>query len=325
MSKPPLTAELIEDRGEAAAERGVLPLPSRFSTPRASPTRCAFAGEDRELLAPLIVREIGGRTRARRDLPLRISRESSKRSRLPGAVLRRLRHLDPESDRLLGDRPGHGLRPPHPRRAAACRRQRAQRRPDRRPGAAAEEPRQRPQPDQQEPAPRLRGADRPRPGDDRRRARRLPRRLRADDAPHRRRRALLLRRRLLRPHPRLGSDLARARRSPPDGEIAAASIAARSDGFLHYYLSGSADSHLRDSPMKNVVAALVEPLRRAGAAAQPRRRHRPRRPARGVQARLRQPRAALAHLGDRLRRGGLRAPLRRPRARRLLPRLPRAG
>jgi hypothetical protein len=44
----------------------------------------------------------------------------------------------------------------------------------------------------------------------------------------------------------------------PDGTIAAASIAARSDGFLHYYLSGSADSHLRDSPMKNVVATLAE-------------------------------------------------------------------
>jgi hypothetical protein len=44
----------------------------------------------------------------------------------------------------------------------------------------------------------------------------------------------------------------------PEGEIVAASIAARSDGFLHYYLSGSADSHLRDSPMKNVVASLVE-------------------------------------------------------------------
>jgi hypothetical protein len=44
----------------------------------------------------------------------------------------------------------------------------------------------------------------------------------------------------------------------PDGEIAAASIAARSDGYLHYYLSGSADSHLRDSPMKNIVAVLVE-------------------------------------------------------------------
>jgi hypothetical protein len=43
-----------------------------------------------------------------------------------------------------------------------------------------------------------------------------------------------------------------------DGEIAAASIAARSDGYLHYYLSGSADAHLRDSPMKNIVARLVE-------------------------------------------------------------------
>ncbi len=44
----------------------------------------------------------------------------------------------------------------------------------------------------------------------------------------------------------------------PGGGIAAASIAVRSDGFLHYYLSGSADTQLRDSPMKNVVAALVE-------------------------------------------------------------------
>jgi Acetyltransferase (GNAT) domain len=44
----------------------------------------------------------------------------------------------------------------------------------------------------------------------------------------------------------------------PGGGIAAASIVAASDGFLHYYLSGSADSHLRDSPMKNIVAALAE-------------------------------------------------------------------
>jgi hypothetical protein len=44
----------------------------------------------------------------------------------------------------------------------------------------------------------------------------------------------------------------------PDGEVAAASIAARSDGYLHYYLSGSADAHLRDSPMKNVVTVLVD-------------------------------------------------------------------
>ena len=44
----------------------------------------------------------------------------------------------------------------------------------------------------------------------------------------------------------------------PDGAVAAASIATLSDGVIHYYLSGSRDSHLRDSPMKNVVAALSE-------------------------------------------------------------------
>jgi Acetyltransferase (GNAT) domain len=44
----------------------------------------------------------------------------------------------------------------------------------------------------------------------------------------------------------------------PDGTPAAASIAAVSDGYLHYYLSGSADSHLGDSPMKNVLARLIE-------------------------------------------------------------------
>ncbi|HWW67388.1 MAG TPA: GNAT family N-acetyltransferase [Solirubrobacterales bacterium] len=50
----------------------------------------------------------------------------------------------------------------------------------------------------------------------------------------------------------------------PSGEIAAASIAARSDGTLHYYLSGSADAHLSDSPMKNVVATLVEHASKLG-------------------------------------------------------------
>ncbi|MFP5387838.1 MAG: GNAT family N-acetyltransferase, partial [Thermoleophilia bacterium] len=44
----------------------------------------------------------------------------------------------------------------------------------------------------------------------------------------------------------------------PDGTVAAASVAASSDGYLHYYLSGTADSHLGDSPMKNVIASLVE-------------------------------------------------------------------
>jgi hypothetical protein len=44
----------------------------------------------------------------------------------------------------------------------------------------------------------------------------------------------------------------------PGGDLAAASIAAISDGYLHYYLSGSTDPYLRDSPMKNVIARLVE-------------------------------------------------------------------
>jgi len=46
--------------------------------------------------------------------------------------------------------------------------------------------------------------------------------------------------------------------SGPEGDLAAGSIAAVSDGYLHYYLSGSADAHLRAAPMKNVVTRLVE-------------------------------------------------------------------
>ncbi|MGK2931875.1 MAG: GNAT family N-acetyltransferase [Solirubrobacterales bacterium] len=42
-----------------------------------------------------------------------------------------------------------------------------------------------------------------------------------------------------------------------EGIIAAASIAASSDGLMHYYLSGTADSNLRDSPMKNVIEAMI--------------------------------------------------------------------
>jgi hypothetical protein len=44
----------------------------------------------------------------------------------------------------------------------------------------------------------------------------------------------------------------------PEGAPVAASIACVSDGYLHYYLSGSADSHLADSPMKNVLARLID-------------------------------------------------------------------
>ncbi|HEX4752179.1 MAG TPA: GNAT family N-acetyltransferase, partial [Solirubrobacterales bacterium] len=46
--------------------------------------------------------------------------------------------------------------------------------------------------------------------------------------------------------------------SDPEGVPTAASIACVSDGYLHYYLSGSADSQLADSPMKNVLARLIE-------------------------------------------------------------------
>lgn len=44
----------------------------------------------------------------------------------------------------------------------------------------------------------------------------------------------------------------------PEGVLAAASIAVVSDRYLHYYLSGSADSQLREAPMKNVVTRLIE-------------------------------------------------------------------
>jgi hypothetical protein len=47
----------------------------------------------------------------------------------------------------------------------------------------------------------------------------------------------------------------------PDGALAAASLAVVSDGFLHYYLSGSADTHLNDSPMKNIVTHLIDHAR----------------------------------------------------------------
>lgn len=44
----------------------------------------------------------------------------------------------------------------------------------------------------------------------------------------------------------------------PGGGVAAGSLAVSSDGFLHYYLSGTAGASLPDSPMKNLVAALVD-------------------------------------------------------------------
>ncbi len=43
----------------------------------------------------------------------------------------------------------------------------------------------------------------------------------------------------------------------PDGGAAAGAIVARSDGLLHYYLGGTATTHLSRSPFKNVVDAMV--------------------------------------------------------------------
>ncbi|MEZ5155559.1 MAG: GNAT family N-acetyltransferase [Solirubrobacterales bacterium] len=41
----------------------------------------------------------------------------------------------------------------------------------------------------------------------------------------------------------------------PNGDCAAAALLARSDGFIHYYLSGTADAHRRRAPSKNLIVA----------------------------------------------------------------------
>lgn len=44
----------------------------------------------------------------------------------------------------------------------------------------------------------------------------------------------------------------------PEGVPAAGAVTAVSDGVLHYYLGGTADAQLTDSPFKNVVEAMIE-------------------------------------------------------------------
>jgi hypothetical protein len=44
----------------------------------------------------------------------------------------------------------------------------------------------------------------------------------------------------------------------PEGDVAAAALTAISDGFLHYYLSGTADAHRRRAPSKNLIVACTE-------------------------------------------------------------------
>jgi hypothetical protein len=46
--------------------------------------------------------------------------------------------------------------------------------------------------------------------------------------------------------------------APERAGVAAASIAALSDGALHYFLSGTADEHLRQAPMKNLIVTLQD-------------------------------------------------------------------
>ncbi len=44
----------------------------------------------------------------------------------------------------------------------------------------------------------------------------------------------------------------------PEETTAAGGVAAISDGVLHYYLGGTAEAHLGDSPFKNVVEEMIE-------------------------------------------------------------------
>jgi hypothetical protein len=44
----------------------------------------------------------------------------------------------------------------------------------------------------------------------------------------------------------------------PEGDCAASGLLVRSDGFIHYYLSGTADAHRRRAPSKNLIAAATE-------------------------------------------------------------------
>jgi hypothetical protein len=50
----------------------------------------------------------------------------------------------------------------------------------------------------------------------------------------------------------------------PDGTIAASAIAVMSDGWLHYFLGGTADAQLRAGPFKNVVMTMLTMARARG-------------------------------------------------------------
>jgi Acetyltransferase (GNAT) domain len=44
----------------------------------------------------------------------------------------------------------------------------------------------------------------------------------------------------------------------PEGDCAASALTVRSDGFMHYYLSGTADDHRRRAPSKNLIVAATD-------------------------------------------------------------------
>src|SRR5262249_10024044 len=44
----------------------------------------------------------------------------------------------------------------------------------------------------------------------------------------------------------------------PEGDVAAGALATLSDGLLHYFLSGTGDEHLSNSPAKNLITAVID-------------------------------------------------------------------
>ena len=294
--RPAATAELIADRGEAAASAEFFRSRPFLDAEGVTHTLRIEAG-DAELLAPLIVRAIGDGRRARRRLPLR----------LPGlgraveAAVRRPRsrpRIDFSATGLVSVFIRHRLGPPplSRRHASATSSRSPTRRCRRRAG----------------PATAARSARTSRratscalvPGPEttpEQRAGFLDR-LRADDAPHRRRPALLLRRRLLRPRARSRPHLARPRHRPrrrPRRRLDRRRQR-RLPPLLPLRQRRLAPARLADEERRRPPGRA---LRRARPPAQPRRRHLPRRRPGGVQARLRQPHRSLADLRDRLRPG----------------------
>ena len=231
---------------------------------------------------PLIVREIAGPTASTRSRPTATpARDVAGARRRPG------RAVDWRADRAgqrLRPRPARRPRPGSPARASA----RASSSHD--PGAAAQVAAER-SPSRSArneragwPVERCAG-----PGVERRgRATRFERRLHGDDATRSTPPSATSSRRVLRraalPSSAAGCCVARPRRA----SAGAGAIAAVSDGFLHYYLGGTADARSRGVAVQEPDRRDARPRRRARAAAQPRRRRHARRRARGVQARLRQ-------------------------------------